>query len=329
MTEGALKQRLSNNISKYFENIDSSADIKIDITKGRRLASHSKHLHCLIKIKTRGQNVRREYIFAKYANKTEFDNLLKIQSFYQNANIILKIPKPLDYYTDSKILILEGIKGENLLLHLLINLLPFMRIINRRSLEHTMRLCAAWLAEFHNLTYIRNVENLKDELEIAFKRLEMIPYFNKQQKKDLMNRLVISNGSVKCLPMTLTNRDFSPRNIIFDNKNGIKVVDWAKIIEKNIYYSIAYFFTNLESRARHYIYSLNYIKTLEQLFWDEYRKKSKFNVNKVSFKFMKILYNIEYLYEYYTKTGVFEEWIQSTRAMNIFVNQIANNLLDG
>ena len=328
MTVSLLKQRLKCNIPKYYKNVELSANIKVDIKKGKSLISHSRHLYCSIIIKNHGQNKRIEHIFAKYTDKSEFDNLLRIQKLYQNAKIMLKVPAPLDYIVDSKILLMEEIKGKNLLLYLLIKLLPFIRTINQKFLEDKMKLCASWLAEFHNLAYIRTVRNFEDEIEIAFKRLKAIPYFNKQQKKILMDKVTISNDNIKSLPITLTNRDFSPRNIIFDNKNGLKVVDWARIIEKNIYYSISYFFTNLESRTRHYVYSIDYIKTLEQSFWDGYRKKSRFNISEAPFKTMRRLYYMEYLYEYYTKTGVFEEWTQSSKAMDIFVNRIANSLLD-
>jgi len=222
---------------------------------------------------------------------------------------------------------MEGIKGDNFLLFLLKKLLPGFFFFSKNEIESKIKVCASFLAEFHNLAYIEDSLNLNDEIELTLNRLNHIPEFN-TEGKILKRFLIKSKTKVGTTPISLTHRDFSARNIIFVNNDDIVIVDWAQVLRKNIYYSIAYFITNLESRKRHFVYSFAPIRNLESLFLEEYKKKSKLNFNISTYDIVKKLYYIEYLYEYYTGTGVFEEWTRKNKRMQNFIRKIVKDLLD-
>ena len=326
MTENRLGLRIKNNVSRYFEHIESSEDIKIDIKKGNNIASHAKHFHCYVRHKNNNASMEDEHIFIKYASIDEFNNLLMIQEIMKNGQDAPKVPFAYDYFEDSEMIVMEGIKGKNLLIWFLVNLLPVIRIVNRRELMRKVQLCASWLAQFHNMTFIRNDKNINSELEIARKRLEEIPLINNKQKKELNIYFSEAQERSGSFPIVLTNRDYSLRNILLVSRCRVAVVDWAQLIEKNIYYSIAYFNTNLESRSRHRLYTSNIIDSLKQTFWNEYQRTIKFDVNESARKLVQVLYYVEYIYEYHTKTGVFEEWPVSKKTMDCFINQLIDKL---
>jgi len=325
-----LKHKIISNCDKYLGDIRYEArnNIEVAVKKSGAITSYSKHFDCFVKIKHKNLEEKEKYIFAKYSEVAEFNNLLKVKNLYEKEALKPKVPKPLDYFSDRKILIMEGIKGENFLLYFLKRLLPGVFLFNKNDVKCKILLCASWLAEFHNLAYVGESKNLNNEIELALMRLKHIPEFNASNNV-LEKFLQASKGKIGSTPISLTHRDFSARNIILINKDDIIVVDWAQIIKKNIYYSIAYFITNLESRKRDFIYSFVPIKTLESLFLEEYKKKSKLDFDISTYNIVKKLYYIEYLYEYYTGTGVFEKWTKTNRKMEYFIGTIVRTLLDG
>jgi len=325
-----LKHEIINNIDKYIGNItdETKESIEVEIKKTGTITSYSKHFDCFVKMESRNSEVRKRYLFAKYSDIEEYNNLLKVQKFYKDAGVNPKIPKPLNYFEDSKLLIMEGIKGGNFLLYLLRKLLPGFILFSKADIKHKIRLCASWLAELHNLTYIEDYVSLNDEIELAMIRLKQIPNLDVANNNNLIKNLLESKGESGTIPICLTHRDFSARNIIFVNNKDIVVVDWAQILKKNIYYSIAYFITNLESRKRYFIYSFAPIKSLESLFLEEYKKKTRLHFNISTYNIVKKLYYIEYLYEYYTGTGVFEKWTRTNKRMQNFIGTVVNGLLD-
>lgn len=323
-----LKHAIISNIDKYVGDIRDKEreSIEVKIKKTGTITSYSKHFDCIVKLKNENSEDKKKYLFVKYSDITEYNNLLKIEKLYKDAKMKLKIPKPLDYFEDSKFLIMEGVKGENLLLYLLKKLLPVLFFLSRFDIEHKIKLCASWLAEFHNLAYIKDSLNINDEIELALNRLSYIPEFSTEDNI-LTKFLLKCKTKIGSTPVSLTHRDFSARNIIFVDNDNMMVVDWAQILRKNIYYSIAYFITNLESRKRHFIYSFAPIKDLEYLFLEEYKRKTRLNFNIFTYNIVKKLYYIEYLYEYYTGTGVFEEWTRTNKSMQNFIGTLVNKLL--
>lgn len=323
-----LKRKIEHNIRKFYQDVNPLAThIRINVYKKRAfLSSYSDNFHCFIKMRDLKRGMIRKHIFAKHANKTEFDNLVKIWNIYKSKGIIPNIPKPLNFFEDINILIMEYMEGDNCLVYLLKNLLPGIREVNRKKIEYKICLCARWLAEFNNLTCLKTIDNFDNEIMNASRQLSRLPQFSERQKQFLISEIREESRSNN-VPVVLTNRDFSPRNIILCSKGDIKVVDWETILNKNIYYSISYFFANLESKSRYFVYSLEYIKKLEKIFWKEYKNRINFDINEKLFKVMRILYYIEYIYEYYTKTGVFEQWKRSTEPMDNFINFIIHNLL--
>lgn len=323
-----LKHKILSNIGKYIEDINDSKNVgmDIDVQDTNNITSYSTHFKCFIKQKSKDSTIRTKYFFAKHADIEEYNNLSKIQKLYRNAEIKPKIPELLDYFKERELLLMEGIKGENFLLCILKKMLPGFIFFNRNDLENKIKLCASWLAEFHNITHIKDSSNLDDEIELALSRLNYVPEF-KAKRNILKEFLIKTKDEIGCTPISLTHRDFSARNIIFAGEGEITVVDWAQVLSKNIYYSIAYFITNLESRKRHFVYSFAPIGRLESLFLKEYKKKTRLGYKISTYKTIKKLYYIEYLYEYYTRTGVFEEWKKTNRSMHNFIKYVANKLL--
>lgn len=318
-----LKQKILQNIDKYIESEIINKKINVDVTikKKNNIVSYSNHYYCCITIVYK-KEVKKFYFFAKYADESEFKNLIKINKIDSN----IKVPFPIDYFPDQKILLMKEIVGNNFLVYLLKRLLPGIYILYQRDVKSKIRLCATWLSKFHNVISDVSIKSYIDEVELAISRLKYISQFD-SSRNDIINYLKNIQRDFSKVPTILTHRDFSSRNIIILNDGNINVVDWAEIVERNIYYSIAYFITNLESRQRHLLYSLFPIPFLEKIFLEEYSLNSKFKFNYYVYYKFKLLYYIEYLYEYNTKTGVFENWKKRTKAMEIFTNNIASIIL--
>ena len=229
-----------------------------------------------------------------------------------------RLPEIVAFDAKREILVFKYEKGGSLLFDLLRSATVFTYALRRQHLRDAMFLVASWLSAFHeaNRTGTRDVAS--EEKGLATERLrEMkgsLTHRERQRLSDVVQSLVIKEA-----PVCRSNHDFAPRNILIDNLN-VTVVDWDKVLEKAVYYNLAYFATNVESRSRMALYSLNHCRAMTEAFIAGYFQESPSPLDTRQLAMFRFLYFLEYLHGYEHHVGVFETWQQSTTAMDRFMN---------
>ena len=92
---------------------------------------------------------------------TEFEHL-KMLHEKLGSDGPLRVPRPLDFYSDLNALVTEEVRGERFSRILLRDTSYFTGQERRQMLHQTIDWCGQWLAEFHRLTN-RGSENIFDE----------------------------------------------------------------------------------------------------------------------------------------------------------------------
>jgi tRNA A-37 threonylcarbamoyl transferase component Bud32 len=246
----------------------------------------------------------------------EYTNISKLKEI---CNKNFRYPQIEHIDADNKILLLKYEDGNILLNELIKKANIATQFIYRQNIEQNIINVALWLAKHHESNFIfYKDEQLLNEYKVE-SMLDYIKYFftdfEKKQIYQYLNRTILHS-----LPISSSNLDFAARNIII-NKDKVIVVDWELLYEKNIYYDIIYFITNLECLSRHFIFSQTYFNHLSSLFINSYIKETNLEFNKKHFEYIKFLFYIQYIYFYENKLGFFHLRKNNKRLMYKFINK--------
>lgn len=245
--------------------------------------------------------------------RAEYENLMGLRP---PADPRFGLPRIELFVPEQNVLVFDFEPGRSLLLELLALGFAGARTWGRRKLERDVALVAEWLASFHqaNLVGIRDVR--EEEIALADGRLAQIRRFlnarERQQAAEAVRR-----GPWKATPICRSSRDFAPRNVLI-RADSVVVVDWECVLTKPIYYNLAYFVANVEARARWPLYSSEFQENLGRVFLEAYAAAAR-TVDAEAYAFYRYVYDLEYLCDYETLTGVFEPWRGPTRTMDAFI----------
>lgn len=291
-------------------NVDYSFLKKVRI---KTLKTTSNSFNAILKLEDK------RYFIKKGGKRQEHQNLQSIQS---PTSKNLKLTNVVGYYERQNLIVFGYVEGENFLYNLLKYCVFPLNILLRKKLLTQLDLIARWLAEYHESNTIERNINVSTYIEKYTNCLWKINRFlNNKQKRTVETCLRSHNKENFPSQLVRTNQDFSARNIIITKNKVVTVVDWEKIIEISPYYNLAYFLTNIESRARLPFYSLKFQQFLANRFIEFYQKYSNSGFSYETYRFWKFLYHIEYIHDYENKVGVFEPWDNDQHFMTVFIRK--------
>ena len=318
-----IKIIVANNINRYFPELNSM-DVNIRVVSHKSTfipLAYSERFYCQLKIREKSGQLINKAIYIKKTDNPqwEYEKLKTVADLYTANKVELGVPQPLDY--QENYFLVEYIHGINFLIYLLKKLLPGVRSLRIDDIKRKFATCGRWLANFQNLCHSDEVKNWDSKLTKIYKRLEKITIFSKSQKLSITKALEKCYDEFPETPILLSG-DFVPRNCLFTYDSTLKVVDWDEYSIEDQYYDLCAFLTNIQSRTKHKLYSIDFIDMLEQVLWDEYTKHSQYPANKRLFQFSRILYLIDYIYDYQYKIRIFKTKPRSTKSMNNFIEFI-------
>lgn len=223
-------------------------------------------------------------------------------SFVYSCNKTL-LGQPIGYLPNEKILIVENICGKTLLRSILEECNILNLATNISKLEKAFISTASWLNNFQNSF---PVEKAKLNESFAYKienNLNMAP-ISKTAKKRSLDIITTMDQKIN---VTLCHGDLSSRNILLDNNERIKVVDWLKLEKNYFYHDLCNFFVATRFLARYWFIKKSTLDKLNLLFIDNYKKGTCFEFSDELIKVMKIIKTQEYYDKKKIKTHIFRK----------------------
>lgn len=289
-------------------NVDYSFLKKVRI---KTLKTTSNSFNAILKLEDK------RYFIKKEGKRQEHQNLQSIQS---PTSKNLKLTNMVGYDERQNLIVFEYVEGENFLYSLLKYCVFPLNILLPKKLFTQLDLIARWLAEFHANNIVRDNTDISENIDKTLNFLGNVrDFLDSRQKKTIKSHLESYSNMIPVNHIIRTNKDFSARNIIISKENIVTVVDWEKIVETSPYHNLAYFLTNIESRARFPFYSIKFQQFLANKFVEFYQKYSDSVFSYEKYRFWKFLYHIEYIHDYENKVGVFEPWTNDRYFMTAFI----------
>ena len=241
-----------------------------------------------------------KYIFAKtYSEKKYLLNEYKIINLLQNQKFNNKNVRPINIlYKSTDVLLLEGIYGKTLK-EKINEALKYNSLENIKDIFYNL---GQWLAELHKIDIIylkKKYKNLNVNNENLIFKLEELLNKNKLIFKFLKE--FILNNFLKNLErkiyndcLALVHNDFDIENILIDNSNNIRIIDFEDLSIDNYYQDIG----RILSKTNLHI-NLNYLQIngkyqeMESSFLNGYFSNKDYN---------KTLFSIFRIYHFLTKS---------------------------
>jgi tRNA A-37 threonylcarbamoyl transferase component Bud32 len=314
----------------------------IEMEQLRNKNTYSTRLGAMITVEYINKRNQKSIIklWAKKVEKPEaaFTSINTLYQLTINAGIQDPIPKPYLYDSDTNIVVMEAISGENLR-NILYKHASFIDFFHEKNIINSFYDIGKWLGQFSKVSSTGKNETLKSYILPLLEKLKSDESFNKNERKKVeKNILKILNAPISKIyfPQVKPHNDFTLRNI-FINDDGFNIIDWDSMVhpcfpeETLCWWDVTCFILNIQSLLRYSpLVSKNRINNLCKVFVDGYissnREFSSVNTNDY-FDSIMYVFTLKYWLKIDTDRPLYE--IYNNNLGWRYINTLKSSLTNG
>jgi hypothetical protein len=235
----------------------------------RRLGSRQVIAYSLVLLNQKGHQERRiDVVGKRYADGIEgaraFRTMRLLWDSGFGAASRLRIPEPLGYFPDFKLLVQEKVRGV---------LMPTQLGRGNGSAQRHLTMAARWIAKLHSQEVIPDAASSPDDDEISISRFvgcvgERLPR-QAARLEGIARALRQRRAFFKSPLPTLVHGDFHPENI-FATRSGATVIDFDQFCLSDPARDLGYFLAQMQATAYRQTGSFRAIAGEIKTFLDEY-----------------------------------------------------------
>lgn len=288
----AVRRRIIERATSYYPDLTRQS-LRVQVFPERHIFASRTHFKCIIRGRNHEGKWVQHRIYLKRSQQVdvEYENLMRLWDGHFRHASVNRIPRPLDFWRDWRILLTEYVAGQSQLLPWLLKYVsPLGTFVASQEASLWMERVADWLVEFQLEADVSlGKAHVISDPEQALGDLTSTRSIPRHSRESIAEYLHSAFSSVHSVPPVLSHGDFTARNILQD-RDSVTIVDWElSLVRRHPAYDVQSFLINLERRRSYPFSNPGRVGELRETFLNRYIAQTPFEFDEQSLAVIRVV----------------------------------------